>query len=517
MFTKSIRWRMQLWLAFLLGFILIGFGVTAFQLHRDTQLRQIDEELARRVAALSADVRRPPPFLRNSAPGTFRPDGKPGLEGGRFGPPPGERPPEEALEPPFQKRPGGEPKWHPGRPGGRWPPWEIQLSAATLSLFNEGETNSHFFSIWSPDGSVQKRSTNAPAGLLQPERSSASTGIQTRTRANLREAFQFTEMGDCILAGRSISLDLKGLRQFAWLLAAVAGAVLALGLGGGWLLVTRALQPVDEISATASRISLGNLSERINTADTDNELGRLAGVLNSTFAKLETAFAQQKQFTADAAHELRTPLAVIIAEAQSTLARERSASEYRETVEGCLETAQQMRHLTQALLELARFDGNQEPLEHEPFDLAEQTRTCVELVRPLANRRGLQIKCNLESIIVLGDSRRVGEVATNLLSNSVQFNKEQGEIRVETCSQAGFAILTVADTGQGIAAEDLPHIFERFYRADKSRSRSSGHSGLGLAICKAIVDAHGGTIEVSSQPTVGTTFTVKLPLAPPRS
>ena len=119
--------------------------------------------------------------------------------------------------------------------------------------------------------------------------------------------------------------------------------------------------------------------------------------------------------------------------------------------------------------------------------------------------------------MVLGDSRRVGEVATNLLSNAVQFNKEQGEIRVGTHQQDGCAILTVADTGQGIAAEDLPHIFKRFYQADKSRSRSSGHSGLGLAICKAIVDAHGGTIEVSSQPSVGTTFTVRLPLAAQKS
>ena len=505
-----------MWLAFLLVIILIGFGVTAYQLHRDNQFRQIDEELGRKVAALSADVRRPPPFLQDPFPGSFRPDHKMGPEGAGVGPREEHRF-EPAPEPPFSKRMDGDPKFRPGRPGGRWPPREIQLSAATLSLFNETESNAAFFAIWSREGSVQKRSTNAPVELPLPERSPAYTGIQTRTRDNLREAFQFTELGDCILVGRSILRDLKGLRQFAWLLAAAAGAVLALGSGGGWVLVSRALQPVEEISATASRISVGNLSERIDTTDTDNELGRLAGVLNSTFAKLESAFAQQKQFTADAAHELRTPLAVIIAEAQSTLARERSAAEYRETVEGCLETAQEMRQLTQALLELARFDGNQEPLRHERLDLAEQTRTCVELVRPLANRSGLQIKCKLDSAMILGDSRRVGEVATNLLSNAVQFNKEQGEIRVGTRQQDGFAILTVTDTGQGIAAEDLPHIFERFYQADKSRSRSSGHSGLGLAICKVIIDAHGGTIEVSSQPTVGTTFTVRLPLAAPKA
>src|SRR5436309_1558274 len=156
------------------------------------------------------------------------------------------------------------------------------------------------------------------------------------------------------------------------------------------------------MSAAASRISAGNLSERITGANADNELGRLAAVLNSTFGRLEAAFAQQKQFTADASHELRTPLAVLISEAQTTLARERSAPEYRETLEACLDTAQQIRRLTESLL-------------------------------------------------------------------------------------------------------------ERFFRADKSRTRASGGSGLGLAICKAIIDTHGGLIEVSSQPGLGASFTIRLP------
>src|SRR5439155_3105974 len=245
--------------------------------------------------------------------------------------------------------------------------------------------------IWSRNGTALKRSTNAPAELAIPETVGGDTRTHMRTRETFREAFHFTEMGDCVLAGRSIVSDLDAMRRFGWGLVGAGSAVLALGLAGGWWLATGALRPVREIGATASRISAGNLSERISVADTDNELGHLAGVLNSTFARLEAAFAQRKQFTADASHELRTPIAVLISEAQTVLARERTAAEYRETVEACLDTAQQMRRLAESLLVLARFDAGQENIERNCLDLAEPARASVELIRPLAEKCGIQI------------------------------------------------------------------------------------------------------------------------------
>jgi signal transduction histidine kinase len=245
-------------------------------------------------------------------------------------------------------------------------------------------------------------------------------------------------------------------------------------------------------------------------ADTDSELGQLASVLNSTFARLEAAFAQQKQFTADASHELRTPLAVIIAEAQTTLARERSAAKYRETVTACLDAAQQMRRLTESLLQLARFDAGQEHIQRSAIDLAEITRACSERISSLAKKGGNEIHLDLAPVKVFGSADLLGQLVTNLLTNAIHYNKPNGEIRVRIQSAKGDAVLTVADTGPGIAAEDLPHIFERFYRADKARSRADGRSGLGLAICKAIVEIHGGSIDVSSQLGSGTTFTVRL-------
>lgn len=389
---------------------------------------------------------------------------------------------------------------------------DIQLSPRTANLFDQTETNGYYFAVWSRAGNLLKYSTNV-SDVPLPNRTDAGTGIHLRTRDLRREAFQFTEIGECLLAGQPITADLRALRLFAWWLAAAGGTVLALGLGGAWVLVTRAIRPVEVISAAASRISAGHLAERINVADTDSELGRLAGVLNSTFARLESAFAQQKQFTADASHELRTPLAVMISEAQTTLTRNRTEAEYRETIATFLETAQEMRRLTESLLELARFDAGQEPLQRERLDLAERVRAAIELIHPLADQRGLGLHCDLSQAQTIGDAQRLGQVVTNLLTNAIHYNKTGGEIHVATRVESGRALLLVSDSGQGISPADLPHLFKRFFRADISRTQSQGRSGLGLAICQAIVDAHGGSIEVSSEVGKGTTFTVRLPAA----
>jgi heavy metal sensor kinase len=328
----------------------------------------------------------------------------------------------------------------------------------------------------------------------------------------MREAFRFLPRGQCLLVGRSLVPDLAAMRRLALWLTAAGATVLLLGLAGGWWVATRAIRPIDAISATAVRIADGDLSQRISAADTDSELGRLAGVLNSTFARLEAAFAQQARFTSDASHELRTPVSVILTQTQTALSRERTNLEYREALEACQRAAHRMKALTESLLELARLDAGHAPIKKRQFDLPGVARDCVDLLRPLAAERGIQISCDVPPMECLGDAERIGQVVTNLLTNAIHFNREQGEVRLSARAENGAVLLTVTDTGQGIPAEDIPHLFERFYRVDKSRSRIQGRNGLGLAICKAIVDAHGGTIQVASQAGVGSTFTVRLPL-----
>lgn len=510
MFSRSIRWRFLAWLAFLLVCLLSGFGISSYQLQRLNRLNQIDEELERRVAALGTDVRRPPlgpPPDLSPAPL----DAGDGRDRGELGPSPAGPLPERRRDGSPRRSRG--PEFRP--PRGFPEPWlearEVRLSPTTQGLFDEADTNGFYYVVWSRGGNLLKRATNLVEHVPWPPRSPGDTTVQVRMRGPLREAYVFTGLGECVLVGRSIVADLQAMRRFAWWLAGAGIGVLLLGVGGGWIVAGRALRPIAAISEAASRISAGNLSERINVAETDGELGRLAGVLNSTFARLEAAFAQQKQFTADASHELRTPLAVLISEAQTALARPRSEAEYRETVEACLTTAQQMRRLTDALLALARLDAGQEADQRRRLDLAAMARDCVERVRRLAEERGIRVHCELAPAPVRANPDLLAQVVTNLLTNAIFYNRPGGQVRVRTRLDNGTARLIVSDTGLGIAAEDLPHLFERFYRADKARSRAEGRTGLGLAICKAIVDADRGKIEVASEPGVGSTFTVRWP------
>ena len=332
------------------------------------------------------------------------------------------------------------------------------------------------------------------------------------TRGTFRESEMFLPFpGERILVGRNIKPELAELHVIGFQLAGIGGIILLIGLAGGWWFVTQAIKPVEIISATAARISGGDLSQRINVSETESELGRLAAVLNSTFARLETAFAQQKQFAADAAHELRTPVSVILTQTQLSLNRERTAEDYKQTVIACQRAAQRMRRLIESLLELARYDAGQEVLKRLPVDLAGTVNESVDLVKTLADERGVTVSAEVSPLEMTGDSERLGQVVMNLLTNAIQYNRPGGTVQVTLTREGDLALLTVADTGQGIAPEDLPRVFERFYRADQSRT-GSGNSGLGLSICKAIVEAHGGTLDAASEPGTGSTFTLRLPV-----
>lgn len=514
-FLNSIRWRLQIWYGVILLVLLAGFGATAFQLERGGMYRRVDDELQRRTGELSQLFRQPFPF-RNRGPE--------GPQGDR----PFNRPPENQLpEGPMRGR------------GFNFDPQfarEFQLPPRQASLFDEADTNGFYFIIWRHDGSELARSTNAPAdaGDFLPHspppreepqdnqdgrnfggppqiRRGPPAQFPPQMRGIFREHEIIMPPGERILVGRSVARQMADLRNTALMLTAVGAGILLLGLVGGWWLATRAIRPIEDISATAAKISGGDLTQRINVGETESELGRLAGVLNSTFARLDAAFSQQRQFTSDAAHELRTPVSVMLTQTQTTLNRERSAAEYRETVESCQRAAQRMRRLIESLLELAKLDAGQQPMKRSPFDLAQTARDCVALIEPLASARHLNITCDLPPLNCIGDSERLSQVITNLVTNAITYNKVNGEVRVEGETKDGFAILRVSDTGLGISAEDLPRVFDRFYRADTSRT--SGNTGLGLAISKAIVEAHNGQIEVSSEPQKGTTFTVRLPLS----
>lgn len=289
-------------------------------------------------------------------------------------------------------------------------------------------------------------------------------------------------------------------------------AVVVVGCGIGWVLAGRSLRPIDRIAADAEGIAAGDFDRKIDVEDTESELGRLAVVLNDTFGRMNAAREHMAQFTADASHELRTPLTVILSDSQGALRQERTPAEYRATLEGIRLSALRMKSISDALLELAQGDAGK-PVVRDTCDLADLADESVALLQRIATEHGARLVARLEGAPVLGDAGRLGRVILNLTVNAILHNEPGVTVTVFTDVVEGMSELRVADDGRGIAAADLGGIFERFRRVDASRSRHTGGAGLGLAIVRQTVEAHGGTIAVTSEVGKGTVFVVRLPKA----
>ena len=470
-FLHSVRWRMQLWHGLLLVLVLVGFGFTAWRMQRAEQFRRVDRELEQRIAVV-ADL--------------LRPGAEPRAQGPRL----------DLSE----KGPPADRSAPPGR---------ARLRDEGLISFGGDSGQAFYYVAWLRDGRRAAASANAPTDVERTDRGPGPAVF--RLRGTLRECIHFIPSGECVLVGRDIRNELADIARFAWWLVGAGGVVLVLGLAGGGWAASRTLRPIAAISDTAKKIAAGDLSQRIESKDRDSELGVLVRDLNDTFERLQAGYDRQVQFTSDASHELRTPLAVILTQTQSTLTRDRSVAEYRESLLVCQRAAQRMRGLIEGLLALARLESAPAPVLSEPCDLERVVSDAVELVLPLAATQDVRVEWAGGAARCPANGEQLAQVVTNLLSNAIAYNRPGGRVRVSVLTEPGAAILVVTDTGRGIGADDLPHLFERFYRADKARSGANGHSGIGLAISRAIIEAHGGTIAVTSTLGQGSSFTVRLP------
>ena len=308
----------------------------------------------------------------------------------------------------------------------------------------------------------------------------------------------------------------KARRQLIILLAIAGPAALLLGSYGGLLLANQALFPVDRLTRAAEEIEAGDLAKRVQVPAKMDELGRLAVTFNRMIARLQAAFERQRQFTADASHEMRTPLAVMRGDIEIALRRDRKPEEYRSVLTSNLEEIIRLSRLVEDLLMLARADAGQSLLQCEPMDLAELCAQVTEYLSPLAEEKGQQLIYTPPEITPLkisGEAQRLKQMLLNLLDNAVKYTPTNGSIRLRLMQDQHDAILSLSDTGRGIPEEDLSHIFERFFRHSRSTSDKTVQGfGLGLSIVKWIVDSHGGKISAASTLGQGTTFTVRLPL-----
>jgi two-component system OmpR family sensor kinase len=337
-----------------------------------------------------------------------------------------------------------------------------------------------------------------------------------RVRASLAREVDATLMVATPLADVDATLH-RLLLIMLLVTAAVLAALTALGL---WV-VRLGLRPLTDIEGTAAAIAAGDLSRRVERAEPETEVGRLGIALNTMLGRIESSFRAQeaserklRRFVADASHELRTPLAAVRAYAELfTRGADRRPDDLQRSMTGITRESERMSLLVEDLLLLARLDEGR-PLEQELVQLDDVVSEAVETARAVEPER--PIETSIAPAVVLGDRDRLRQIVDNLLSNVRDHTPPETPVTVRLASPNGAAVIDVEDQGPGLSSEEAGRVFERFYRADESRSRASGGVGLGLAIVAAVARAHGGTVAAESEPGRRTTFTITLPLAKPK-
>lgn len=318
-----------------------------------------------------------------------------------------------------------------------------------------------------------------------------------------------------ILLARSLRQEEITMKNLLAIILVGIPLTLLIVSGGGYFLAYRALLPIDIISRTANEISYSNLSKRIEMGETRNdEIGRLIATLNNLLSRLDNAFRRQKQFTADASHELRTPISVIRAQVEEILDKDRARNDdYREALVTIKKQVEYMSNLIGQMLMLARADENLYKLEQEVFDLNVLIDVVSEEMERLATTKKITLKkeSEIEPCKIKADQSLIARLLLNLIDNAIKYNRHGGKVKIKVTSLSRYIKIDVIDNGPGIPEEHLQNIFERFFRLDKSRSRKQGGAGLGLAICRWIVEAHQGKISVKSEVGNGTSFSVFLP------
>ena len=461
-----VRWRLTLWVAALLGAVLLAFGGLLYLGLRQRLRTAFDEGLLNQTAVVLAAV---------------------GVEGDRL-----------ALD--LQAGVGRNDEYVV-----RLFDWQGRALAA--------------------DGSAGKAVPDDPtdvAAALAGETRIATLRVGGDDPEHLRVATVPVRLdGDGPVVGAlQVGLDRyaqdRVLDQLLLALTLAAPLALAAAAGSAYLLAGRILTPVADVTRLAAAVGADDLGARLGLDLPDDELGRLARTFDAMLARIEDAFERQRRFTGDAAHELRTPLSLIRSQVDLALARPRPADEYREALVAIDADVVRLTGLVASLLALARADSGRLPLDPAPCDLAEVVAPVLEQYAPLADEAGLALASETAPTPAVADEDLLVQVLVNLLDNALAHTPAGGRV-VVACRPAadGGARLWVADTGRGIPPAHRERVFDRFYRVDPGRARAAGGTGLGLAICRAIADAHGGTIAIGDEPAGGTRVEVRLPARPP--
>lgn len=381
----------------------------------------------------------------------------------------------------------------------------------------EEEGGGHWLEVWTPGGerllatgTMEEPDLGPPATERRGATRTAASGV-----GPLRVKTEPVVLGGREILVRAAVLEAGTRAQIRtlWLeLAAISASVLLLGVLGGWMIARRALGPLSRMAEHARRITAEELHERLGAEKSGVELDVLRDAFNETLARLERSFEQLRRFTADASHELRTPLTALRSVGEVALRSDRSPAEYRETIGTMLEEVDRLTRLAGELLTLARAEAGSAHLKVESLDLAAMAAEVVEQLSVLAEEREQRIDTRLSAPLpVRGDRLAIRQALLNLVDNAIKYAPEGSVVTVRSGSSNRGAFVEVLDEGPGIAPEQQPKVFERFYRVDPSRSREVGGTGLGLSLVKWAADAHGGRVELESAVGEGSTFRFVLP------
>lgn len=409
---------------------------------------------------------------------------------------------------------------------------DLQHQCAALEDFLREQNWSEYVQVLDATGTVECFSSNLRGFRLPLSAAALQAAAEGRDhtvsdsslghyplRVHTYPVYENGQLTHLLQAAQSLASVEETLQELQGTFFVFGPLVLVLLGLGGWLLVGWALSPVARMTRAVRKINAESLSQRLPLGHGQDEISQLAETFNDMLARLEDSFRKVKQFSGDASHELRTPLTIIRGETEVALRWAKDPEEMRSVLQSNLEEIDRMGRIIDDLLTLAKSEAGEMPLEMKVFSLSDLVQQLYLQGRILGEAKEMDVSLQLdvaEEIRIRGDELRLRQMFLNLITNAIKYTPAKGKVVISMAMDDGRAVVTVRDSGIGIPAEHLPHIFSRFYRIDKARNREDGGTGLGLAIVKWIVEVHDGKIRVTSNPDQGSIFTVYLPTQGPQ-